>query len=725
MVHSGGDREQALEAVADDMSGMFVMNNSIDPRALVEGEFVVHKNSGVCKFLGIKRMAAKGTGEEDYIILKYGDGLAKLRISSAQRLLYRYRTPGEGGKDPKLNSLSDARAWQRRKARGRMAIQSLVNNLMDVYLERVMITRPPYPEVPQDAGQRLEDGFPYDLTPDQVTAIADVYEDMSRDTPTDRLIIGDVGFGKTEVAVRAIFRAVCARKQVLLLCPTTVLARQHAILLTQRLAPFGIEVGFLTRFTSGPDRERIAAGMADGSMLVVVGTHALLADAPSCANLGMLVIDEEQRFGVKHKEAITGLKTTVDVVTMSATPIPRTLHMALAGFRDASLIATPPEGRRPIQTDLIPYSDLVVSEAISKEIARGGQVFYVVPRVQMMEGRLEQLLSLIPGLRIQMAHGQMKASELEEAMEAFSEGQFDVLLCTTIVESGLDMPRVNTILVEDVQLFGLASLYQLRGRVGRNNLQAYAVLLYEPSSTGSPEVSERLHAIRDCCGLGEGFKLAERDMAIRGVGSVFGEKQSGDAAQVGVDLYLEMLYEQLSGVESLRLPQVTMDAVHIQLPNLRAFVPATHTPSEEAQQRLAEKIVATGREGPTAVKTLKDSLEDKWGGPLPDPLYRLLRLQVLRWYAAEMGIHKVELGPVGCIYLYTAMGPDAYGLLDTVMPDVERNTLRWDHTRILLTQNVSTMDIPLWEVQPEMHCERVIHYLALLHSNVPRFLKYM
>jgi superfamily II DNA or RNA helicase len=702
------------------------LSNAIDWRTLTAGEYVVHKTYGVGKYLGARKVAPRPDAPpEDYLFIKYADATAKLRASAAARLVYRYRMPGETrGKAVRLCSLHDPTTWQRRQAKGRLAIAKLVNTLMDVYLERVMVTRPSYADVAAADAATFAGGFAYPLTADQTAAVEDIYADMSRDTPMDRLVIGDVGFGKTEVAMRAVLRAVAAGKQVLVLTPTTVLARQHAGLFASRFAPLGIPTGFLTRFTSPAERRGLTAAMAAGTMQVVVGTHALLAEAELCPNLGLLVVDEEQRFGVRHKERITSLHTAIDVLTMSATPIPRTLHMALAGFRDTSVIATPPPGRRPIDTTLTPFDEALVVRAIQAELARGGQVFYIVPRIEAMDAKVERLRRLLPGLGVQSAHGRMGAGELEETMEAFSQATFDVLVCTTIVESGLDLPRVNTIIIEDVHMFGLASLYQLRGRVGRNDLQAYAYLLWEPTRELSEEASARLAAISDCCGLGEGFRLAERDMAIRGVGAVFGDKQSGDVANVGVDLYLEMLYEQLAGVEGQRLPSVAWDAVDVRIP-LRGAVPPSIVGSEADARQLAARAADAGRAGPASLKALAAEIERSTGALLPKPLHALLRGHLLRWYASELGVHAIHAATPGIVMLETDMSESAFFCIEGLLAEPERAALRWQPGGVAVRVSVAAPDVHAWALQPDMHAERAIAALAGMHAAAPKFLKYV
>ena len=701
--------------------------NAIDWRTLTAGEFVVHKTYGVGEYLGTRKLSPReGEGETDYLFIKYADATAKLRATSASRLLYRYRMPGETkGKAPRLNSLSEPATWRKKQAKSLISLAKVVYHLMDSYLERVMVTRPAYPELDAQLMAAFSASFPYPLTTDQAGAVSDIFGDMGNDTPMDRLVVGDVGFGKTEVAMHAALRALASGKQVIVLAPTTVLARQHAMLFEKRMEPLGFRCSSVTRFNTAPARRATVAGLADGTVHLVVGTHALLSEASACANLGLLIVDEEQRFGVRHKETIKALHTRLDVLTLSATPIPRTLHMALAGFRDASIISTPPPGRRPINTTLTPSNDALIKEAISKELARGGQVFYVVPRIEAMEERYNRLAKLLPGLRVQQAHGKMKPNVLEEAMESFADAEFDVLLCTTIVESGLDLPRVNTIIIEDVHMFGLSSLYQLRGRVGRADLQAYAYLFWEPHVVLGEEAIRRLDAVRECCGLGMGFRIAERDMAIRGVGAVFGDKQSGEAAGVGADLYLEMLFDQLKGVEHQRLPVLPWDEVDIRL-SLRGLVPPGLVGSEADARQLATRALEAGRSGPAALKALAAEVERVTGAPIPKPFHSLLRGHLLRWYASEMCVHGVDLGEVGVIYLRTRMGEATFRCIEGLLAEPDRATLKMMGAEtVAIKVSVPTSEAPSWALQPDMHVERAISALAAMHAAAPKFLRYV
>ena len=555
---------RVLEGYNDSTHGL--ANNSIDPFKLVIGEYVVHRKYGIGKFLGMRSINHEDeeTGRNEgtrkvFLFIQFADDTAKIEPKKASMQLYRYASPGAQVKAPRLSKLYDKLgSWEAKEAQMQKQIRDLVVHQMCVYLQRLQCVRAPYRISKPDEEAKFAEGFRFELTPDQKMAIEDINEDMTRDTPMDRIIVGDVGFGKTEVAFRAISRACFSGKNSFILAPTTVLAKQHAANVAARFRHLGVEVNLLTRHVKTKDQKEILEKFSQkdsGRAQIIVGTHGLLnLSTEVYDNLDLLIIDEEQRFGVRHKDQISALKATVDVLTLSATPIPRTLHMAISGFRDASLVQTPPPERRPIRTNLLPMDEDKIREAIEYEINRGGQIYYIVPRIMMMGDSRKRLFDILPNLRVIEAHGQMDGDTLDAVMDEFSNGEADVLLCTTIVESGLDIPNCNTIIIEEVQSFGLASLYQLRGRVGRADRQAHAWMFYglDPESLNE-KAKERLLALEESCGLGEGFKLAERDMSIRGVGTLFGEKQSGEVDSVGADLYLELLYSQLQRVEMMRL----------------------------------------------------------------------------------------------------------------------------------------------------------------------------
>jgi transcription-repair coupling factor len=455
----------------------------VDPYSLLSGDYVVHKKVGIGRFVGIKFDVPKDSSEPlEYVFIEYADGMAKLPLKQASRLLYRYNLPNETKRPRTLSRLSDTSVWERRKTKGKVAIQKMVVDLMELYLHRLRQKRYPYPKNPIMADFAAQ--FPYNATPDQKQAFLDVEKDLTeRETPMDRLICGDVGFGKTEVALRAIFCVVSTGKQAMVLAPTIVLAKQHYDVISERFSLYPhIKVGLLSRFQTKAEKEEYLEMIKTGHLNIIVGTHSLLGSRVVYSNLGLLVVDEEQRFGVKQKEKIASFKTSVDVLTLSATPIPRTLYLALTGFRDASLISTPPPERIPIKTHLSSFRKEKVIEAIKNELDRGGQVFYVLPRIKGLEEVMDFLEEAFPDIDIAMAHGKQYSKQLEETMERFAQGKIKILICTNIVESGLDIQNANTIIIQDVQQFGLAQLYQLRGRVGRADKEAHAYLFYPDKS---------------------------------------------------------------------------------------------------------------------------------------------------------------------------------------------------------------------------------------------------
>jgi transcription-repair coupling factor (superfamily II helicase) len=533
-------------------------------------------------------------------------------------------------------------------------------DLVKLYAERHQAAGFPFP--PDGPWQNeLEDSFPYEPTPDQVKAIGEVKRDMEQPQPMDRLVCGDVGFGKTEVAIRAIFKAVTAGKQVAMLAPTTVLAQQHWRSLSERFAPYPIKVSLLNRFRTASERKAIQDGLGEGTVDVVVGTHQLLGKGTSFKQLGLLVVDEEQRFGVNQKEKIKALRKDVDVLTLSATPIPRTLYMSLSGVREMSLITTPPPLRRPIKTHLTALDEEAVRSAIRQELDRGGQIFYVVPRVEGIEEVAEGLRQMIPGLRLLVAHGQMAEGELESAMVAFNAGESDLMLCTTIVESGLDIPRVNTILIEDAHRFGLAQLYQLRGRVGRSGIQAHAWLFYPGDASLSEAARQRLRAIQEFAQLGSGYQLAMRDMEIRGVGNLLGVEQSGQMEAIGFDLYMEMLQESLAEIQGQDIPAV--EDTQIDLP-ITAFIPGDWIADND--EKIAAYRAAADCSSPEGLLQLAADWVDRYGA-IPAPVISLLQLMELKLLAKRCGFSRIKPEKPN-IALETPMEEPAFRLLRQGLP---------------------------------------------------------
>jgi transcription-repair coupling factor (superfamily II helicase) len=630
-------------------------SRTVDPGKMRPGDFVVHRNHGIGKFLKLEKLAIGGESR-DYLVVQYADGL--LRVAADQLgSLGRYRATGDT--PPELNRMGGT-AWSRAKERAKKAIRKVAVDLVKLYAERHKAPGFAYP--PDGPWQNeLEDSFPYEPTPDQVKAIADVKRDMEQPSPMDRLVCGDVGFGKTEVAIRAIFKAVTAGKQVAMLAPTTVLAQQHWRSLSERFAPYPVKVSLLNRFRTAGERRTILEGLAGGTVDVVVGTHQLLSKGTAFQQLGLLVVDEEQRFGVNQKEKIKALRKDVDVLTLSATPIPRTLYMSLSGVREMSLITTPPPLRRPIKTHLAALDEEAVRSAIRQELDRGGQVFYVVPRVEGIEEVATQLRAMIPGLKLLVAHGQMAEGELESAMVAFNAGEADLMLCTTIVESGLDIPRVNTILIEDAHKFGLAQLYQLRGRVGRSGIQAHAWLFYPGDASLSEAARQRLRAIQEFAQLGSGYQLAMRDMEIRGVGNLLGVEQSGQMETIGFDLYMEMLQECLAEIQGQDIPSV--DDTQIDLP-ITAFIPGDWI--TENDDKMAAYRAAAECTSPEALLQLAVDWVDRYGA-LPAPVIALLQLMELKLLARRCGFSRIRPEKPNLV-LETPMEEPAFRLLRQGLP---------------------------------------------------------
>ncbi|QEY31829.1 transcription-repair coupling factor [Synechococcus sp. RSCCF101] len=605
-------------------------SRTVDPNKMRPGDFVVHRNHGVGRYLKLEKLAISGETRE-YLVVQYADGT--LRVAADQLgSLGRYRATSES--PPELNRMGGT-AWTRAKERARKAIRKVATDLVKLYAERHKAGGHAFP--PDGPWQReLEESFPFDPTPDQLKATGDVKRDMERPQPMDRLVCGDVGFGKTEVAIRAIFKAVTAGRQVAMLAPTTVLAQQHWRTLSERFAPYPVKVALLNRFRTATERRTILDGLRDGVVDVVVGTHQLLGKATRFQQLGLLVVDEEQRFGVNQKEKIKVLRKDVDVLTLSATPIPRTLYMSLSGVREMSLITTPPPQRRPIRTHLAPLDEEAVRSAIRQELDRGGQVFYVVPRVEGIEEVAAGLRRMLPGLRLLVAHGQMAEGELESAMVAFNAGEADVMLCTTIIESGLDIPRVNTILVEDAQRFGLSQLYQLRGRVGRSGIQAHAWLFFPGNASLSEAARQRLRAIQEFAQLGSGYQLAMRDMEIRGVGNLLGVEQSGQMEAIGFDLYMEMLQECLAEMQGQDIPSVEETQVDLAL---TAFIPADWI--SDGDEKLAAYRAAADCDSPEALVELAAGWADRYGA-IPAAAQALLQLMELKLLARRCGIARIR-----------------------------------------------------------------------------------
>ncbi|KAM4132240.1 hypothetical protein ACJW30_01G235400 [Castanea mollissima] len=687
----------------------------VDPYSLRSGDYVVHKKVGVGRFVGIKFDVPKDSPNPvEYVFIEYADGMAKLPLTQASRLLYRYNLPNETKRPRTLSKLNDTTVWERRKTKGKVAIQKMVVDLMELYLHRLKQRRPPYPKSPSMA--EFEAQFPFEPTPDQKQAFIDVGKDLTeRETPMDRLICGDVGFGKTEVALRAIFCVVSAGKQAMVLAPTIVLAKQHFEVISERFSMYPeMKVGLMSRFQTKAEKEEHLHMIKNGQLDIIVGTHSLLGNRVVYNNLGLLVVDEEQRFGVKQKEKIASFKTSVDVLTLSATPIPRTLYLALTGFRDASLISTPPPERVPIKTHLSAYSKENVISAIKYELDRGGQVFYVLPRIKGLEEVMEFLEQSFPTVEIAIAHGKQYSKQLEETMEKFAQGEIKILICTNIVESGLDIQNANTIIVQEVQQFGLAQLYQLRGRVGRADKEAHAHLFYPDKSLLTDQALERLAALEECRELGQGFQLAERDMGIRGFGTIFGEQQTGDVGNVGIDLFFEMLFESLSKVEEHRVISVPYQSVRVDI-NINPHLPSEYINYLENPMEIINEAEKAAEKEIWSLMQFTENLRRQYGKE-PYSMELLLKKLYVRRMAADLGIKRIYASGK-MVGMRTNMTKLVFKLItESMVSDVHRNSL-------VLEDDLIKAEL-LLELPRDQLLNWIFQCLAELHASLPALIKY-
>ncbi len=612
---------------------------------IIPDDFVVHVEHGIGKFTGVTTLKTAGA-EKEYLVLQYAAGDVLYVPTDQIDRVSRY--VGAGDRPPVLSRLG-TQEWVRTRQKAKEAAELLARDLLVLYAAREVV---PGFAFSRDTlwQQEMEAAFPYVETPDQLEAQAEVKEDMEKPRPMDRLVCGDVGYGKTEVAIRAAFKAVMGGKQVAVLVPTTVLAQQHFATFSERLEAFPVKVEVLSRFRSDRDQRAVIAGLADGTVDICIGTHRLLQKDVSFKNLGLLVIDEEQRFGVNHKEHFKKMRREVDVLTLSATPIPRTLHMSLVGVRDMSTMETPPEARLPVKTYVAEFNDLLVREAILRELERNGQVFFLHNRVQSIAMVAASLRELLPEARIAIGHGQMPEDELERVMADFSAGRIDVLVCTTIIESGLDMPNANTLIVNKADKFGLTQLYQLRGRVGRGANLAYAYFLYDKEQRLSPVAHQRLRTIYEATELGAGFGIAMKDLEIRGAGTLLGHHQSGHITAVGFSLYTRLLAEAVEEQKAVmagrekpppRLPPPAVD-----LP-LDAFIPESYVPDVDTRLELYRTLG-----DPSASNKLDDIRKgyiDRFGPPPPE-VDNLLYAVKIKGLAARAGIESISTDE-GCIIL--------------------------------------------------------------------------
>jgi transcription-repair coupling factor (superfamily II helicase) len=597
------------------------------------GDVVVHEDHGIARFAGFDTKTVAGV-TRDYLELEFqGTDRVFMPVDQLAKIS---RYVGAGGDAPPLSKLGGA-AWERMKARARKAAQELAGELLELYAERKRRTGYAF-EVESEWLGQFEQAFPYTETPDQRDAIEAVKADMEAARPMDRLICGDVGYGKTEVALRAAFIAAENGKQVLMLVPTTILAQQHFGTFAERLRDYPFTVEHVSRFRSAREQREAIQGFREGKVDILIGTHRLLSRDVQPKDLGLIIVDEEQRFGVRQKELLRQLKLRVDVIALSATPIPRTLQMSLAGLRDISVIETPPEGRRPIRTWVGEYDEELVRTALQREVDRKGQAFFLHNRVESIDETAERLRGLLPDVRFEVAHGQLEEKALEQRMLSFLRRESDVLVCTSIIESGLDIPQANTLVVERSDVFGLAQLYQIRGRVGRSRERAYAYLLYPSAGALTAEAGQRLSALSDYTELGAGVRIAMRDLEIRGAGNLLGPEQSGHVAALGFELYLQMLDDAVRERMRDGAPADDVEPVRLDV-NVDAYVPADYVPYEQAKVDVHRRVAAA--RDVAELELLRDELADRFG-PLPEPLANLIALQKARIKLGQAGARTVS-----------------------------------------------------------------------------------
>ena len=622
--------------------------NKVDPLALKQGDFVVHETHGIGKFLKMaERTIQSGdeTSRREYIVLEYapskrGQPADQLWVPmDSLDLLSKYT----GGESPHLSKMGGS-DWKNTKKKARAAVREIAGELVELYAKRQ--AAPGHQFAPDNPWQaEMEDNFPFVETEDQMLAIDAVKQDMESTVPMDRVVVGDVGYGKTEVAIRAAFKAVQDGMQVAVLVPTTLLAQQHFDTFSERMTGFPVKIEVLSRFTSKKEAKDIFKGLADGSVDIVVGTHRLLQTGVHWKDLGLIVVDEEQRFGVEHKEHIKALKASVDVLTMSATPIPRTLEMSMAGIREMSTILTPPEDRHPVLTYVGAYEDKQVAAAIRRELLRDGQTFFIHNKVSDIEKKARELRDLVPEARVVVAHGQMNEEVLEQTVQGFWDREYDVLVCTTIVETGLDIANANTLIVENAHHMGLSQLHQLRGRVGRSRERGYAYFLYPKGATLTETSYDRLATIAQNNDLGAGMAVAMKDLEMRGAGNVLGAQQSGHIAGVGFDLYVRLVGEAVETFKSLargEAPTVTDEGpkeIRIDLP-VDAHIPEAYIDSERLRLEVYRKLAAS--QDDDDLKAVIEEMEDRFG-PLPQEVLRLLSVARLRHQARRAGVSDITV----------------------------------------------------------------------------------
>ena len=616
---------------------------------LKAGDLVVHEDHGIGRYGGLSKMEIDQK-VNDFVVIEYA-GNDRLYIP-ADRISILQKYIGADEMEPKLDQLG-GRSWAVVKEKTKKSVREIAKQLVEIYALRKYRQGFAFSR-PDNTFMEFEAGFEHEETPDQVKAIGDVLSDMESDRPMDRLICGDVGFGKTEVAIRAAFKTVMDGKQVGVLVPTTVLAEQHFETFSKRMNSYPVTVAVLSRFKTRAEQKEIVARVRSGKVDVLIGTHRMLQKDVSFRDLGLLIIDEEQRFGVKQKEAIKGFRALVDVLALTATPIPRTLHMTLMGIRDLSVIETPPEDRKPIQTFLSPYDESAIAQAIQLELQRGGQVFFVHNRVQTIQAVADRLVKLVPQARFAVAHGQMRERDLEETMIHFLKKEIDVLVCTTIIEAGLDIPSVNTIFINEVDRFGLAQIYQLRGRVGRSDENAYAHLLLSKEVTLTRDAEKRLRALMDFSHLGAGIQLAMHDLKIRGGGNILGFSQSGHISAIGYELYVRMIEQAISDLKGEEWHEEVNPEINVNMP---AYLPSRYVADADVRLNLYRRLSSLHED--EELESMKEEIIDRFG-PFPAEVVNLLEVMSIRLLLKKLRITRLDVVPEGLVVTFsedTAVDP--------------------------------------------------------------------
>ncbi|AGF53944.1 transcription-repair coupling factor (superfamily II helicase) [Clostridium saccharoperbutylacetonicum] len=648
-----GEAKRKLKASKSKRKGISKISSFAE---LKPGDYVVHASHGVGVYKGIKQIDVAGH-KRDYLDIVYDKG-DKLYVPVDQLdLIQKYI--GSEGKAPKVNKLGSAE-WQKAKAKARKSINEIAEDLVKLYAMRSTVKGHKFSK-DTEWQKQFEDEFPFEETPDQLTSIEEIKLDMESEKPMDRLVCGDVGYGKTEVALRAAFKAVMDGKQVAILVPTTILAEQHYKNIKNRFSDFPIKIDMISRFKTTKQQKETLQKVKEGNLDILIGTHRLVSKDIQFKDLGLLIVDEEQRFGVKQKEKIKGIKKNVDVLTLSATPIPRTLHMSLSGVRDISVIETPPEERYPIQTYVVEQNDQLIRDAILREIGRNGQVYFVYNRVEDIERMAKYVQALVPESKVGVAHGQMAERQLENVMIDFMSGEYNVLVCTTIIETGMDIQNVNTIIIYDADKMGLSQLYQLRGRVGRSNRIAYAYLLYTKDKVLTEVAEKRLKALKDFTELGSGFKIAMRDLEIRGAGNMMGSSQHGHMASIGYDLYCRMLEDTVKLIKG----EIQKEPIETTLDiKVDAFIPESYIEDEIQKIEIYKKIAVI--EGLEDYNDIKEELEDRYS-KIPEPVYNLMDIAYIKSQAKSIFIEEIKETPKEMLFKFAENESDYKNIFKILM----------------------------------------------------------